>query len=236
MAGLTIGFGDFKKEVAEIQAKQALENRKRIFSFSIKSGERRFIRFLTHAPLPFYQHRISTENYRTAPCTGKDDCPLCNDSNKIISQKKLRGAFLVAEFNPFTKKVYDESGNQTGEVEECYCSVRVLNSTQGEVIKISKLNDEDPISEVTVVVDREGEKLATQYTYKALQDRHIDKVNPKVTNGELPPYILELMKEGYLDEAFQEELKANLPKGYEDCNTWDEVLYKDIYGVLPENN
>lgn len=204
------GFAEVDKANAE-QARRSAEAQSKfgkIWAFTLKEEEGAIpIRFLTVEPLCYDEH-VWQENgkWKTAVCEG-DGCEHC--SNGLKSRKV--GAFLIADGREYESKVYDESGNDTGEKKLHDFSVKVLVRGMKDCTRINTLaSRRGGLTENVYLVQRTGTGTATVYSYDKEND--LDTDNPIFLGGELNEEALELiyqeLPKKYAEMDFEDILMA----------------------------
>lgn len=119
------GFDKFKDE----QKKQKVERDKKrglLYSFFISKGntDEFLIRFLTEEPILAHMHNIQTgpKKYEDYPCLG-EGCEHCAAGDN----PSYKGAWLIADFTPWERDVYDPKTNRkTGEKETVPFRLRIF--------------------------------------------------------------------------------------------------------------
>ena len=154
------GFSQFKEE----EKRQKVEREKRrgfLFNLFIKKGddEERLIRFLTEEPIIFHEHSLNENGkFNDYPCLG-EGCELCAQD-----RPSFKGAWLVADFTPWERDIYDQKTNQkTGKKETIPFRIRVLKRGTKDVgtynLKASKFG----LTNYEWDLSRVGEDSSTVY-------------------------------------------------------------------------
>lgn len=207
----------FKKGFAEVEKANAEQARRsaeamakfgKIWAFTLKEEEGAVpIRFLTTEPMCYDEH-VWQENgkWRNAVCEG-DDCEHC--ANGIKSRRV--GAFLIADGREYESKVYDESGNDTGEKKLHTFGIKVLVRGMKDCTRIGTLaSRRGGLTDNVFLVQRTGSGTATVYSYDKEND--LDTDNPIFMGGELTEEAIDLiykeLPNKYKDMEFEDILMS----------------------------